>query len=147
VVGSTLAHVFVEDLRRRERVRDVLAGIDGVTVLDEAFLKRHGLAIPERNGDIVIAAQPPDRFSRPGGAAGAYLRARLAMGASIGGHGYRPELEDMGGIFLAYARGVKRGARIGAVRQVDVAATVAKLLAIEPPLASEGIPITLNGER
>jgi arylsulfatase A-like enzyme len=57
-------------------------------------------------------------------------------------HGFDPALPDMGGVFLALGRGVPAGARLGAVRQIDVAPTVAKLLGIAPPRDAEGTPIS-----
>ena len=56
-------------------------------------------------------------------------------------HGYAPDHPDMGGILLAMGRGVSAGTRLPAVRMIDVAPTVAKLLGIEPPAHSEGVPI------
>ena len=53
-------------------------------------------------------------------------------------HGYAPEHPDMAGIFLAIGRGVPAGARLDAVRMIDVAPTVARLLGIEPPRSAEG---------
>ena len=47
----------------------------------------------------------------------------------------------MGGVLLAMGRGVPAGSRLPAVRMIDVAPTVARLLGIEPPLQAEGVPI------
>ena len=48
---------------------------------------------------------------------------------------------EMPGMFLALGRGVPAGALLRAVHQVDLAATIAALLGIEPPLESEGTPV------
>jgi hypothetical protein len=53
-------------------------------------------------------------------------------------HGYAPEDADMQGIFLALGRGVPPGSHPDAVRMIDVAPTVAKLLGIAPPRDAEG---------
>ncbi len=53
-------------------------------------------------------------------------------------HGYSPDHPDMGGIFLAIGRGVPAGARLPAVRMIDVAPTVARLLGIATPRDAEG---------
>ena len=63
------------------------------------------------------------------------------FGWDTGMHGYAPDHPDMGGILLALGRGVPAGTRLPAVRMIDVAPTVAKLLDIEPPEHSEGVPI------
>ena len=68
--------------------------------------------------------------------------ATLSMvGWTFGSHGYPPDHPDMPGMFLALGRGVPAGARLPAVHQVDLAATIAALLGIEPPLHSEGRPV------
>ncbi|NIP77080.1 MAG: hypothetical protein GTN90_14325, partial [Xanthomonadales bacterium] len=59
-------------------------------------------------------------------------------GWTFGSHGYRPDHPDMAGMFLALGRGVPAGARLAPAHQVDLAATVAALLGIDPPLQSEG---------
>jgi predicted AlkP superfamily pyrophosphatase or phosphodiesterase len=141
VVGATVAHVFLERPADRERARAVLAALPGARLLDEAELTRRRLRIAERNGDLVLAAEPPDSFSWPAGAAGALLRASVAAGHTIGSHGYRPELPEMNGILYALGRRIAPNARPGAMHQVDVAATVAGLLGIAPPRDSEGVPI------
>ena len=60
---------------------------------------------------------------------------------SPGAHGYDPKLPDMGAIFFALGRGVPAGTKLGEVRAIDVAPTVAALLEIEPPQSSEGRPL------
>ena len=68
------------------------------------------------------------------------MRAATWAGKTFGMHGYDPALEDMGAIFLAMGRGVPDESP-GEVRQIDVPATVARLLGIEPPKDSEGASI------
>jgi hypothetical protein len=64
--------------------------------------------------------------------------ARL-VGREFGAHGYDPaRFSEMRGIFVALGRGVPRGVRLPPVRAIDVAPTVARLLAIEAPAGSEG---------
>jgi arylsulfatase A-like enzyme len=55
-----------------------------------------------------------------------------------GAHGYAAERAVMAAVFLALGRGVPAGAKLGVVRAIDVAPTVAKLLGIEPPRHAEG---------
>ena len=52
----------------------------------------------------------------------------------------------MAGIFLAIGRGVPAGARPTAVRMIDVAPTVARLLGIDPPRHAEGRAIAALAE-
>jgi hypothetical protein len=53
----------------------------------------------------------------------------------------------MGGVFLALGRGVPNDVNIPVVHQVDVAATVAVLLGINPPRDSEGRAVPGIGDR
>ena len=53
----------------------------------------------------------------------------------------------MGGIFLATGRGVPDDLVLPEVHQIDVAATVARLLGIDPPRHSEGRAVPGIGER
>lgn len=59
-------------------------------------------------------------------------------------HGYNPENPLMHGIFLAAGKGVNGPRKLGCVSLLDVAATVAELLGIEPPAGSEGHPVPLR---
>ena len=88
-----------------------------------------------------MTTEPPYSFTRPRGLGGKIAPLLARMGWTLGGHGYFPHLPDMGGVFMALGRGVPAGGTLPAVHQVDIAATVARLLAIDPPLQSEGRPI------
>jgi hypothetical protein len=71
-----------------------------------------------------------------------WRRASWLWGGEIGVHGYDPaRTPEMRGILYALGRGVPRGAQLGEVRALDVAATVARLLGIAPPGQNEGAPI------
>lgn len=89
-------------------------------------------------GDLVVVAAPPVIFSRPSGWEGTLMGTLRFFGWDFGGHGYDPSIPDMGASFLVLGRGASPGADYGEVRQIDVAPTVAHLLGIAPPLASEG---------
>lgn len=143
ISGGGMAFVELDEPGRRPDALRVLNALDGV----EAFatedlpdeLRTHH---PERSGDIVLVAEPPYSFRRGG------WRRRLGrvFGRGRGTHGYRPSHEHMGAIFYATGRGVPAGLELGAVRSIDIAATVAKLLSMEPPLDSEGRPIPGVGD-
>lgn len=138
VHGASVAHVFLADGADLERARERLARLEGVSVygaagIPDALRIRH----PDRNGDLVLVTEPPHTFWPA--TWGSYLRPLL--GWERGAHGYAPDHPEMGGIFFALGRGVPRGVRVGAVRAIDVAPTVSRLLGIEPPAQSEGVPI------
>jgi predicted AlkP superfamily pyrophosphatase or phosphodiesterase len=128
-VGTGVAHVFLGDgdLARAERALARLAGV--VVARREALPDALHLRHATRTGDLVVRAQPP------------YTFARVGLLGSRGFHGYEPERPEMAGILLALGRGVRAGARPDAVRMIDVAPTVARLLGIEPPRQATGVPI------
>ncbi|MCE2391996.1 MAG: alkaline phosphatase family protein [Proteobacteria bacterium] len=124
--GGT-AYVELSERETLSRALESLRALEGVEAYPSAALpERYRLAGTGRTGDLVAFTTPPFRFGRSLG-----LPPR-------GAHGYPAEVESMGSIFFALGRGVGAGARLGRVRAIDVAPSVAALLGIEPPLASEG---------
>ena len=110
---------------------------------------RTGVAGPAGPGrrqrflDGCAAAELPAVGPRPGGGSGRLHEPAAAIqpepgAAARGAHGYPAELDSMASIFYALGRGVGAGRLLGPVRAVDLAPSVAALLGIEPPLASEG---------
>jgi predicted AlkP superfamily pyrophosphatase or phosphodiesterase len=134
-VGTSVAHVFLDDPAELARAERALAGLAGVRVdRREALPAALHLAHPTRTGDLVARVEPPYTFAD----VGPFARARELLGRSRGVHGYSPDHPDMAGIFLAIGRAVPAGARPSAVRMIDVAPTAARLLGIDPPRHAEG---------
>jgi predicted AlkP superfamily pyrophosphatase or phosphodiesterase len=79
-----------------------------------------------RFGDVVVLA--------PIGVAIQAARSTPLYGA----HGYPPEENSMGAVFLAIGRGVKPGAELGELSSLDVAPTVLRLLGLEVPDTMQG---------
>jgi len=142
VLGAAVGHVFLKDRAQLGEAERVARALEHVRVfrgadLPDSFRLRH----PTRTGDLVVMADPPYTLDRPPGYEGALMAVLQAFGVSFGMHGYDPNLPEMGGVFMGMGRGVAPGLVLGEVRQIDVAATVARLLGIDPPLQSEGVPI------
>jgi predicted AlkP superfamily pyrophosphatase or phosphodiesterase len=139
VTGSAVAQVYLDEPTRADEALAVIAAVQPTRAYRRedlpADLRLHH---PSRSGDLVVLTQPPYTFSWPTGAEGLLMSVMARFGARFGGHGYEPDHSDMGGIFFAMGRGVDPGLTLGEVRQVDLAATVARLLDIEPPADSEG---------
>ncbi len=95
---------------------------------------------PDRMGDIVVVTDPPFTLSQAPFMD--RLMSKLTFGVR-GTHGYAVDVPEMAGIFLAVGRGVPKTKNLGEVRALDVAATVAAFLGIDPPKHSEGKPILL----
>jgi predicted AlkP superfamily pyrophosphatase or phosphodiesterase len=145
--SSALAHLFLADSAQSARLAQRLRELDHVRVIERASLPASlRLEHPTRTGDLVVLPDAGHVF-RDGP-----LRRRLwrsfqrLLGRATGMHGFSPDHPDMGGVFLAMGRGVPAGARLGPVRQIDVAPTVARLLGIESPRDAEGTPIRGIGE-
>lgn len=131
IAGGGTASVHLEDPADREKARRALARLPGVAVHPRAALPGHLRARHPRIGDLVLLTAPPAQF--------APRRVRRLRLAARGSHGFDPGVhEEMHGIFLAVGCGVAPGTRLPRVHAVDLAPTVAALLGIEPPAASEG---------
>lgn len=103
----------------------------------------HELRFAHANaGDLVLLAEPPLAFMDAYGQFDLLRIVSSLWGGEVGVHGYDPErYKAMRGIFFALGRGVAPEAKLGRVRALDVAATVAKLLSVAPPAQNEGAPI------
>ena len=139
VLGSAVANVYLDDAQDLEAAAAALAALKNVNVhrrdqIPAAWRLRHN----GRTGDLVATTVPPFVLTPPSNPVCALMPDRCL---SPGGHGYWPAHPDMGGILLALGRGVKAGTRLPPTHQIDVAATVARLLNIDPPAQSEGTPI------
>lgn len=144
ITGSTVAHVYLKDPKQIAAARAALTAVGNVEVRNSDEAKPLRIAPPSRMGDLIVMTKPPFTFSSATGAEGVAEDVLTFFGWDFGGHGYDPELPDMGAIFLAKGRSVAAGRSVGVVHQVDVAATVATLLGIEPPAQSEGRVIPLQ---
>lgn len=148
VTGTALAQIYLEDPAQRDAAVAALTALEPLEVyarddIPPSWRVTHA----RRTGDLVAAAPVPYVLSWPGGAAGWLRSAAQRLGFEFGVHGHHPEHPDMAGIFYAYGRGVHRDLVLPEVQQVDVAASVALLLGIDPPRDSEGRPIPGIGER
>jgi predicted AlkP superfamily pyrophosphatase or phosphodiesterase len=142
-LGTSVAHVFLEDPAELEHAERALAGLAGAHVdRRDALPASLHMAYPDRTGDLVVRVEPPYTFATTS----RFAAVLQHVGGSRGMHGYSPDLPDMGGIFLATGRGVPRGARPASVRMIDVAPTVARLLGIDPPRQAEGRAIDGIGD-
>jgi predicted AlkP superfamily pyrophosphatase or phosphodiesterase len=142
VLGTAVAHVFLDEPASLPRAEAALRALPNVAVYHgDALPSSLRLGFPSRTGDLVLTTTPPRTFRDVSTAEHLLLAAGGLAGWKPGLHGYDPELPDMGAIFFAMGRGIPPGARPERVRMIDVAATVAELLGIAPPLQSEGRPI------
>jgi alkaline phosphatase D len=142
VAGGGMAFVWLKRSEQLDRALEVLQTLDGVRAWPSdampAGMRSYRV---QRSGHITVLTEPPGVFYRPRGLDSILLKTTKWLGRKRGSHGFRAEHPDMGAIFYALGRGVPAGARLGEVHATDLAATVARLLGIEPPRHSEGKPI------
>jgi len=119
-----------------------LAGVEGIDqIVGPSGFAALGLPQPEREPQmyqLLLTAKEGYAFT---GATGGPVTAAIAQQA--GGHGYLASDPDMDAIFIASGYGVRAGARLDKVANLDIAPTVAKLLGVALPNA-KGKPIPLQ---
>lgn len=130
VSSGATSNLYCPDDRACASAAAILAGIEGTTLFPRDRLPPswHYL-FPSRVGDLVAIAPAGSYFADgdPG-----------ALPASMGMHGYSPELSEMRGVFYAWGAGIRPGARRELVRALDVAPFICRLLGIDPPFPVDG---------
>ena len=138
VNGSSVAQIFLQDAAetaQAKRVLDQFATKYPMQVytrddLPPVWRLKHAT----RTGDLVVTVEAPYQIVPKA------LQFRFA--GVNGSHGFDPDLPELKAAMFALGRGVKTSANIVDVHQIELAATVAALLGIDPPLQSEGKPMT-----
>lgn len=133
-----IAFVYVLDSARKAelvpRLKAMFATAEGVDRVIDASEAAHTLGMPtpaENQGMGELILYPKNGYSFSAAAAG-----DLVAGPSInygGSHGYFNGDRDLDGIFVASGAGIKKGARLERVRNLDVAPTIARLLDLKLP--------------
>jgi predicted AlkP superfamily pyrophosphatase or phosphodiesterase len=135
--GGT-ANIYVTgDADKAQTIADIEAaftGVEGVSaVLTPAEFPQYGYPSPDvlpRMSEVVVAAA--DGYAFDGATTGEPVAA-VGEGANPGAHGYLNTDPDMRAIFIASGAGVKPGATLGVIRNLDVAPTIAAWLGVDLP--------------
>jgi len=141
--GAGLAQIYFDDPQEIDGAFAALSAQPPFKVYRGAELPdAFHLKTPNRTGDLVVVTDATTPLWYPEW----WIRALYAvlgptMGIYPGSHGFDPNMPEMGATMLAIGRGVPKGERIGTVKMIDVAPTVATLLGIQPPLQSIGTAI------
>jgi predicted AlkP superfamily pyrophosphatase or phosphodiesterase len=144
VAQAGAAMVYVTDDAHRaeivERVRKAFAGVKGVekVVTSDGFAKL-GVADPKVDPhapDLMLFADEGYAFGDTAAGAMSFQEKPERSGT----HGHDADLPDLHATFIAWGKGIKPGARLGEVRNTDVAPTLAKLLHVELP-NTDGKPL------
>lgn len=126
--------VFVNQPARKTelapKIREIFGSLEGVAeVVDADDAPRFGMPTASENagmGDFILFAKSGYAFQ-----AGCVGDAAVVVSQNYRGtHGYRADDPELDGIFLAVGCGVRRGARLGRISNLDVAPTVARLLGV-----------------
>ena len=133
--GGT-AMVYVTDESKKgtltSSLKELFTGVEGISrILTPAEFKQFGYPDPKDNprmADLVLVAK--DGYSFSGSTQGEVVRDVGAMDSS-GSHGYLDIEPEMNAIFVAWGHRIQQGKRLGMIRNVDVAPTIAALLGIK----------------
>ena len=120
-----------------QKITKAFAKEKGVTrVLTTAQLKANGLATPSEDPhapDMVVLAGKGYVF---GDTSSGQIPVR-EKSERRGTHGHDPLEPDLHAIFVAWGAGIKCGARLGDIKNVDVAPTIARILQVDLPKAED----------
>jgi predicted AlkP superfamily pyrophosphatase or phosphodiesterase len=129
--GTAMVYVTREERRAAvlAAMRQPLQGV--ARVMEPAEYAKWGLPAPSPGGrmsDLMLVAEPGYAFE------GAVQGDPVSdTPAPSGAHGYLNSDPDMEAILVAWGAGIRSGARTGPKPNVDVAATIARLLGVELP--------------
>lgn len=131
--GTAMVYIRGNDVEKNApRILETLKALEGVDqVWSPSDFPSLGLPSPKDNpqmAEYVLTAKPGYGFA--GNADGEPV-VDAAEGGTLGLHGYPASDPDMNAIFIAWGRGIRKGARVEGVRNVDVAPTIAALLGLK----------------
>jgi len=122
------------------RLKQICAGIEGVDqVIDGRDAPSLGMPTPAENpgcGDLILFAKAGYAFLKSPSWSDAVVESKTYLGT----HGYPASDPEMDGVFVASGYGIKKGAPLGKISNLDVAPTLARLLGVALP-GVEGHPL------
>lgn len=136
-VQGGMAFVFVNDPARKAvllpRLRTAFSALEGVDrVLDGARGPDLGMPTPDQNpgmGDLILFAKNGYAFQAP--SLGEHEI--IDPVGYLGTHGYPASDPELDGVLIASGYGIRKGARLPRVSNLDVAPTLSRLLQIPSP--------------
>ncbi len=139
------AYVFFEQSQTPELAPQVIRALEHVEGIDRIIgpdgFAALGLPQPGRESQMYqLLLTAKDGYSFSGATGGPVSAAVPQQGGS---HGYLASDPDMDAIFIASGYGVRTGARLEKLENIDVAPTLAKLLGVDWP-AAKGKPAPIQ---
>jgi predicted AlkP superfamily pyrophosphatase or phosphodiesterase len=133
--GSAFVYLFDQQaVAKTAEIVAALKRIEGVeSVLQPAEFVRLGLPDPSENSEmsqIVLTTRPG--FAFDDGVDGEPI---VKLNGRKGTHGHRPEFPFMYATFVAAGAGIRPGAHLKTINNIDIAPTVARLLRLKFPSA------------
>jgi predicted AlkP superfamily pyrophosphatase or phosphodiesterase len=136
LTAGGIAQVFLTNPERREetraQVKQLFSGMEGIErVIEPAEYARWGFPKATKDGqmgDFVLLAKGGYGFIAK---ADGEPVTDVAEGTTVAFHGYRSSDPDMDAIFMAWGQGIRPGARVGKISNLDVAPTVARVLGLK----------------
>ncbi len=115
----------------RAKLVEIFKGQEGIDkIVEPAGFPAMGIPLPDSNAqapDLILSAADGYAFSNT--ATGEDFVSPIVMGRhNVGYHGYLAAKPSMDALFIASGRGVRSGARVGFMQNVNVAPTAAWLL-------------------
>lgn len=118
----------------RAKVIELMKEHEGVAgIIEPKDYGKIGIAPPEKSTqspDLILVADRGYAFNNTAHEAESIMPTD-AVKWTIGNHGYLNDDPNMNAVFVASGRGIKKGAKLGVVENVDVAPTAAHLLGLE----------------
>jgi predicted AlkP superfamily pyrophosphatase or phosphodiesterase len=117
----------------RKRVQELFSGKEGVAdVLGPERFAEYGLPHPREYAqapDLVLVAK--DGYGVSGSAEGdEFVAVNTAARVSIGSHGFVSKLQKMNAVCVISGCGIRSGAHLQAIENIDIAPTAARLLGL-----------------
>ena len=139
------AYVYFDQSKAQELTTNVVRALEGVEGIDRIIgpdgFAALGLPLPDQQPQMCqLVLTGKDGYSFSGSTGGPVT---AAIPQQAGSHGYLATDPDMDAIFIASGYGVRAGASLEKIANVDVAPTVARLLGVSLPTAS-GRPIPIQ---
>ena len=139
--GSALVYVTVPDENGAllAKAKAALAGTEGIDLVVEApDFSKYGLPAPTMTGQmgaLMLTAKEGYAFT----ADSAEPAVVDALPGSLGSHGYVASDPDLQALFIASGRGITPGVTLGAVSNLNLTPTIARLLDLRMPDAKERV--------
>ena len=136
--GTALVYQTNPETKKEDaaKIRELLREQEGIAeIIEPARFAELGYPDPEKNpqmAQMVLAAKPGYAFNNTAIGDDYVTEVTLEQG-SQGHHGYLASNPKMNAVFVAAGRGIKKGARLGVIENIQVAPTIAQLLEIELP--------------